>query len=1739
MLRGKRVSRLFFFVILLLLMTVPVFSTTAFAEEEDLYILIEMDSSFVYDTYEHNYISIKYFTDPTYTTEVAIDHSYETIEFYNVQDLSTPLAGPPKDAGQYRLLITYDEEVSVPQYNASSVYHDFDITKANIGITAAYHEIVYNAGSIPDSPYNYDFDLESQPLLNSEFSENQDQWAFFKSQLFGSTELNREPGIDVGEYNILADYLELQEPYASNYTFSFTSNIFEIIPAELTLNNITILNKTYDATDVAEFTYSGDLILGRKGSDLSTDVNLDISNAQANYIDYTAGNFKNVIFTGYELVGTKADNYFIQASTTYSANISKRVLEIEAQNINREYDPNYLDGDLDYNIDAIGLGVLETEFNTSDLATIKSYFDGVLSRTGTNDAGTYSIEINTLAIPTSGIGNFNLDNYSINYTAGDYIIEAYRVDIVIDEGQSKIYGDADPTITYTISVSTPLYSGHTLIGDLSREAGENAGLYDILIGTLAIDGTLASNYNLNLINYENAFDLVKRQISISAIDKVTIYGEALVPLEYEVTSGGTAYSDIISGEIEKALGTDAGDYAITQGTLTITNIDNYDLTFIEGTYTIEQIVLNILVDTLAELEKSYGEEDPHIAFTVINEEDLLSTHIIGGSLGRESGESAGQYALNTSLIIITDESENDVTSNYNLQLDPESYIFLIYRDEIFINFNILASSPYDGNPKDANPVFYDDAEESTLVSISITKYEIYYYLRGESVPLLYTPVVPGLYTVAIDFIGTDNYMPKVESFDYEIEKAMLEVVGISIADKNYDTTNIANISGIASLDGDIYDLSKVSLDTSNVTATFNNKNVNIVEGVIQDRIVTVDGYALTGEHADYYEIVQPLTFNSKIMPAVLKISAQEIIREYNPFIQPKINFNIDSALSILEYDFGTTSLLTIKSYFVGSLYKMAGSSVGTYAITRGTLDLPEAVSDNYVIEFTGANYIITPINFNVYVTQNQSKVYGDADPAEFTYTYEEEKLLPGDTIDGVLAREMGNNVGSYEITQGTLTVIDGQNNDVGDSGLGNYTITLVTSPFIIEKRPISIKANNVSITFGEPVGELADYISQGSLAYDDVLTGNISRVAGNYAGTYSIVQGTRSISNAENYDITFIEGTYTINPRLVNLSVDPNATLNKVYGEEDPEIAFILSSSSTLIAGHTIGGSLGRSIGENAGKYSLNTDGIIVLDEEENDVTYNYSFWLNVAKEPTGIYEFIIEKRTLLIKPIDIEVEKDRGYMVQVDYKGFIWGQTVDDLDVNIIISVSTPLEEGTNIVTLSSEPKEGSTANQDKNYNIVLQTGTITLIDPDNIPVVEEIDTESETFKEKKNAFIGFTHYSGKMLLDVDTQSGYEPNRRVGVTVELPDDLAGKKLSVLYISDAGEQVVTSEMNEDGNVLFFMEDTGRGQYLIAKTTSGFVIIILPILAGLLVIGGVGFMVLKKLKQKKNDKEDISDNTEDQEDINDEVLGLKRDFSSEEFGSIIDTGNKSKTDIKDGSIIDEEKKSKRGKKKGKKAQIELIDDNIELDTEDKEISMDDIIDTSSSTIFGAKSSVDTDIDEDDYLSIISKTSNDMPVENESQDDNTLSVSDDDFSDLIDPKSNESEKADWEDYDDDMDDLIPPAYQNKYKEQSNNTTKKTDDSFESLDLDDDYDDLLPLAQQKKTSDKIVLSKVEPKKTSSKKIKEDVKTTKDMSDLGEFSEADKIEKTTNDKSKADNNDKKNGSKIVKQGGMRRFDD
>ena len=125
----------------------------------------------------------------------------------------------------------------------------------------------------------------------------------------------------------------------------------------------------------------------------------------------------------------------------------------------------------------------------------------------------------TVVVKGYELTGINATNYSLQSQPSGITadITVRHLEITADDGQNKQVGEPDPVFTYTIT-SGNLLVDDVLTGTLSRTAGETAGNYPIVIGSLEA----GSNYDISFIS-SNFVIKVLTGIKSPDVDEVGIY----------------------------------------------------------------------------------------------------------------------------------------------------------------------------------------------------------------------------------------------------------------------------------------------------------------------------------------------------------------------------------------------------------------------------------------------------------------------------------------------------------------------------------------------------------------------------------------------------------------------------------------------------------------------------------------------------------------------------------------------------------------------------------------------------------------------------------------------------------------------------------------------------------------------------------------------------------------------------------------------------------------------------------------------------------------------------------------------------------------------------------------------------------------------------------------------------------------------------------------------------------------
>ncbi|MGU1613937.1 MBG domain-containing protein [Pseudomonas aeruginosa] len=759
---------------------------------------------------------------------------------------------------------------------------------------------------------------------------------------------------------------------------------------------------------------------------------------------------------------------------------------------------------------------------------------GSLSRVAGENVGVYGINQGGLGLVSS--------NYTLNYQGNNLTITKALLNVIAD-AKTKVYGDADPALTYQVS---GLKNGDTAGavlngGSLSRVAGENVGVYGINQGGL---GLLSANYDLSYQG--NNLTITKALLNVIADAKTKVYGDADPSLTYQVSglkNGDTAGAVLNGGSLSRVAGENVGVYGINQGDLAL-NSGNYDLSYQGNNLTITKALLNVIADAKT---KVYGDADPSLTYQVsgLKNGDTAGAVLNGGGLVRVSGENVGNYAIQQGGLGL-------VSGNYDLAYQGNN---LTITKALL---NVIA---------DAKTKVYGDADPSLTYQVSGLK-------NGDSAGSILTG---GLNRAAGENVGvyginqgdlalnSGNYDLSYQGNNLTITKALLNVIA-DAKTKVYgdaDPSLTYQVSGLKNGD--------------TAGAVLNGGGLVRVSGEnVGNYAIQQGGLGLVSGNYDLAYQGNNLT----ITKALLNVIADGKTKVYGD-ADPSLTYQVSGLKN------GDTAGAVLNS---GSLSRVAGENVGVYGINQGGLGL---VSGNYDLAYQGNNLTITKALLNV-IADGKTKVYGDADPS---LTYQVSGLRNGDSagsiLTGGLNRDAGENVGVYGINQGDLAL-----------NSGNYDLSYQGNNLTITKALLNVIADAKTKVYGDADPSLTYQVSglkNGDTAGAVLNGGSLSRVAGENVGVYGINQGDLAL-NSGNYDLSYQGNNLTITKALLNVIADAKT---KVYGDADPSLTYQVSGlKNGDTAGAVLnGGSLSRVAGENVGVYGIN-QGDLALNSGNYDLSY-------------------------------------------------------------------------------------------------------------------------------------------------------------------------------------------------------------------------------------------------------------------------------------------------------------------------------------------------------------------------------------------------------------------------------------------------------------------------------------------------------------------------------------------------------
>lgn len=232
--------------------------------------------------------------------------------------------------------------------------------------------------------------------------------------------------------------------------------------------------------------------------------------------------------------------------------------------------------------------------------------------------------------------------------------------------------------------------------------------------------------------------------------------------------------------------------------------------------------------------------------------------------------------------------------------------------------------------------------------------------------------------------------------------------------KTYDGTTAG--TGTVSLNGVI---GGDAVGTSGTTFTFSDKNAGT------GKTVAVAGTTLTGADAGNYTVTIPANALADILKKAITASVAVTSKTYDGTTAGTGTVTLNGVVSGDSLTTsGTTFTYADKNAGTGKNVAIAGTTIGGADAGNYTITIPASALGDILKRALSVT------------ADDASKVRNDPDPA-LTYTLTSGSLVGGDAFSGNVARDAGENPGTYAIKIGTLSAGD------------NYTITFTPGTFTI------------------------------------------------------------------------------------------------------------------------------------------------------------------------------------------------------------------------------------------------------------------------------------------------------------------------------------------------------------------------------------------------------------------------------------------------------------------------------------------------------------------------------------------------------------------------------------------------------------------------------------------------------------------------------------------------------------------
>ncbi len=913
-----------------------------------------------------------------------------------------------------------------------------------------------------------------------------------------------------------ANYALMEQP--SGITADITS-------APVTITEVTAASKVYDAST------SATLIGGVLNGVIDGDV-VSITDGTGAFSDKAVATAKEVTATDYAIGGTDAANYTLTAQPTgITANITVATLDITGVSAsNKVYD-----------------GTTAATLNSGSLSGV------LLSDEVTLTAGSASFDNKTVGTNkvVTAIG-FSLDgadatNYVLSGQPSELTADITTASISITgvTAENKVY-DATTTATLIGGVLEGVIEGDvvSITAGAGAFADKTVGEAKEVTATgYTISGTDASNYTLTAQPTGITADITQATL--------TILGAEANNKVYDATTvatigGGTLVGIVDADEVSfSATGTFADKTAETGKIVTATNYtlggadgDNYVLASLPTGLTADITQASMTITGVIANNKVY---DRTINATLsggtlsglIGSDDVIITSGIGAFANKRVGTSKTVTIMGFSL-------DGADAPNYALTGQPTG-----------LTADITAA-PIDIIDVTAVNKVYDTTNTATLSGGTLNG-----LITGDAVSITFGTGVFADNTAGISkmintsgygITGTDasNYTLSTQPLGVtaNITQAPLTITGVTAANKTYDGTDLARLSG-GILSGVLAD-DEVSI-TEGIGA-FSDSNVGIA------KVVTATGYSVTGSDASNYTLsAQPLVTAANITSASQTITFNTLPSKIYGDATFELTATASSGLEV-SYISDNTSVANVS----GTTVTIVGTGTATITARQiGNINYSAAAEVNQTLSIN-----VKPISITGVTASN--KVY-DATLAA---------TLSGGTLSGVVSGDevtITDGTGVFaDKAVGTAKVVTATGYGITGADVANYTLSAQPSELTADITTATVTI--AGVTAADKVYNADAVATLGGGTLSGVLSSDVVTITDGTGAFADKAVGTAKNVTATGYGITGADAdNYTLTAQPSGLTADITPSILDITGVSASNKVYDGTASATLNSGSLSG----------------------------------------------------------------------------------------------------------------------------------------------------------------------------------------------------------------------------------------------------------------------------------------------------------------------------------------------------------------------------------------------------------------------------------------------------------------------------------------------------------------------------------------------------------------------------------------